>query len=607
VGIAPLAKLFIVKVFNSDGEFTASSLLAAMQVCYEEPDVNVINMSLGGTGYSAAEERFANTIAANGIMVVAASGNDGNGENRMEFPAGYSSVMSVTAVDEATEYATFSSANPEVDVSGPGVKIPSTETDRQGCSSQRIDSCDDNPDNNYSEYSGTSMATPAVSGVLALMYSIFGDTKTNIEIRNALELTAVDKGDVCGWDPLYGHGIIDAMAAATYLETGQLPDSNVQTGCIEAAVIISTDFYGSETRWSVTNEQNEIVYRGGNYPSGRQETYETTMLLKDGCYTFKVYDSEGDGWNGAYGDGSYQLIYNGVTRTQVDDFTGSFFSTEFGCDSFNPVCGNGIVERDEECDGGDSCTSSCTLKDPVCGNGDLERDEECDDSNLVDGDGCSSTCTTENPVCGDGVLQSTNGEQCDDGNDIDNDGCTNACQLPRCGDGIVQSGEECDDGNSNNGDLCRNDCTIFASPVCGDGNLDTGEECDDGNTQAGDGCSASCRIEGDNGDCADSELLIELELHTDLWSPWENSLYFYDTASPSDYIWVASVGTIRRNRSYYLERCVPFIACYEFRFQDTAADGLFNGGLDLKVNGLKKLSISRYEFGSLWTTNIGNC
>lgn len=92
--------------------------------------------------------------------------------------------------------------------------------------------------------------------------------------------------------------------------------------------------------------------------------------------------------------------------------------------------------------------------EPVCGNGWLERDEECDDGNLTNGDGCSETCTLE---CGDGVLG--DGEDCDDGNRDNGDGCDENCQF-ECGDGVLNPGEECDDGNRDNGDGCDENCVI---------------------------------------------------------------------------------------------------------------------------------------------------
>lgn len=86
-----------------------------------------------------------------------------------------------------------------------------------------------------------------------------------------------------------------------------------------------------------------------------------------------------------------------------------------------PMCGNGVAEPGEQCDGPDLagatcldfgyvnpdgvfCTDGCQLDygfcEPECGNGTLEPDESCDDGNLVDGDGCSSTCLPEGGTCG---------------------------------------------------------------------------------------------------------------------------------------------------------------------------------------------------------------
>ncbi|MFC1647552.1 DUF4215 domain-containing protein [Patescibacteria group bacterium] len=118
------------------------------------------------------------------------------------------------------------------------------------------------------------------------------------------------------------------------------------------------------------------------------------------------------------------------------------------------VCGDGVTEGTEECDGGTDCEADCTLivTAPECGNGIEEDGEDCDDGNIVDGDGCSATCVTEQPVtpeCGNGIEE--DGEDCDDGNTVDGDGCSSTCQTEAaesdadvCGDGVINAGEECD-------------------------------------------------------------------------------------------------------------------------------------------------------------------
>ncbi|MEZ4385824.1 MAG: choice-of-anchor L domain-containing protein [Nannocystaceae bacterium] len=139
------------------------------------------------------------------------------------------------------------------------------------------------------------------------------------------------------------------------------------------------------------------------------------------------------------------------------------------------VCGDGVLDLDEECDDGEqngsdesTCGDDCTLKAAVCGNGVSEIGEECDDGNTDDGDGCAADCTTEAMnVCGDGGLG--DGEACDDGNDVPNDGCENDCTISppgECGNGEQEWDELCDDGNLENNDGCEDDCTPTPDPAC---------------------------------------------------------------------------------------------------------------------------------------------
>ncbi|MFT5992972.1 MAG: cysteine-rich repeat protein [Bradymonadia bacterium] len=118
----------------------------------------------------------------------------------------------------------------------------------------------------------------------------------------------------------------------------------------------------------------------------------------------------------------------------------------------------------EECDDGprnanapSACRPDCRL--PRCGDGIVDRGEQCDDGNVIEDDGCSHLCRV--PGCGDGVLQE--GEACDDGNLVDDDECTNACLRPVCGDGVRAGDEVCDGAPAN---VCTDECTLQR---CGDG------------------------------------------------------------------------------------------------------------------------------------------
>lgn len=117
-------KLHIVKVFGAEAWAYSSTLATAANKC-RDAGANVISMSLGGPTSNRTEQTtFERLYSTNGILSIAAAGNDGN--NRTSYPAGYSSVVSVAAVDEAKAWATFSQYNKDVEIAGPGVNVLST-------------------------------------------------------------------------------------------------------------------------------------------------------------------------------------------------------------------------------------------------------------------------------------------------------------------------------------------------------------------------------------------------------------------------------------------------------------------------------------------------
>lgn len=104
---------------------------------------------------------------------------------------------------------------------------------------------------------------------------------------------------------------------------------------------------------------------------------------------------------------------------------------------------------------------------PICSNGVVERGEDCDDGNTRDdGNGCSADCLRVGR-CGDGTTQSLF-ETCDDGNATDDgNGCSANCQRQgSCGDGVLQSlFERCDDGNMVGGDFCSGGCVAIPTTI----------------------------------------------------------------------------------------------------------------------------------------------
>lgn len=190
------AGVHIVKIFNNSGNWTyASDLIDSIQSC-QSAGAKVVNMSLGGGSSSQTENSAMNSFYNSGMLLVAAAGNGGN--TSLSYPASYDAVVSVAAVNSSGSLASFSQRNAQVEIAGPGVSVSSTWNN-----------------GGYNSISGTSMASPHVAGVAALVWSNHPQC-TAAQIRSALNATAEDRGSA-GRDTSYGWGIVKAKAAHDYL------------------------------------------------------------------------------------------------------------------------------------------------------------------------------------------------------------------------------------------------------------------------------------------------------------------------------------------------------------------------------------------------------
>jgi subtilisin family serine protease len=198
IGTAPEVDLYAVKVLGANGSGAWSGVAAGIDWAVQN-GMNVINMSLGGTSSSQAVADAVAAAQAAGILVVSAAGNLGCC-NTVLYPAKYPGSMAVAAVDQSDVWASFSSTGPEMDVAAPGVSIRS---------SVPTGSCPLCDPSGYRSLSGTSMATPHVSGVGALLRS---RGWTSADAWSLINSTAKDLGGA-GFDEFYGHGRVDALAA----------------------------------------------------------------------------------------------------------------------------------------------------------------------------------------------------------------------------------------------------------------------------------------------------------------------------------------------------------------------------------------------------------
>ncbi len=161
---------------------------------------DIINMSLGGGGYTQLMADACAYAQNEGSLLVAAAGNDYGGS--VSYPAAYETVMAVSSLDEGETLSAFSNVGPETELAAPGGDVLSTVN------------WDD-----YDSFSGTSMASPVVAGVAGLTLSAW-PSLSNDELRSHLHETAVDIGLSAEEQ---GHGRVDAGNAVT-TEPGTEPD-----------------------------------------------------------------------------------------------------------------------------------------------------------------------------------------------------------------------------------------------------------------------------------------------------------------------------------------------------------------------------------------------
>ena len=192
VGVAFLAKVMPLRVFD-DGARGSSSAIAAAIVYAADEGADVINLSLAGSGGQALFDAI-EYAHQHGVVIVAAAGND-NVDVVTNFPAGHPRVLSVAAVDISDVRASFSNWGSKLDLAAPGVDVLSLDRAADG----------------YFLASGTSMASPHVAGVAALVIGV-RPTLTVEQVRQTLRASAIDLG-AAGKDPLYGYGRVSASNA----------------------------------------------------------------------------------------------------------------------------------------------------------------------------------------------------------------------------------------------------------------------------------------------------------------------------------------------------------------------------------------------------------
>jgi subtilisin family serine protease len=194
-GVAPAAKIMPVRVLDADGSGYDSDVASGVTYAADQ-GARTINLSLGGAGSSQTMSLAISHAAAAGAVVVAAAGNDraNNDGANPEYPCAYpqTNLVCVAAIASDGSLASFSNYGAtSVDVAAPGVSVLSTVPTFAASSG-------------YATFSGTSMATPHVSGVVALVHAALPNA-TPAEVAQAIRTGAIGQSNLSGKTVSGGH------------------------------------------------------------------------------------------------------------------------------------------------------------------------------------------------------------------------------------------------------------------------------------------------------------------------------------------------------------------------------------------------------------------
>lgn len=242
LGVAPETTLHAVKVLDAGGAGTPSTIADGL-VWAAQQGYDIANMSLGSASPSVTLQLAIEFAHEQGTLLVGAAGNDGI--SQVNFPAAYEEVIAVSATTPDDELAWFSNFGPEIELAAPGVDVLSTL-----------------PGDNYAEFSGTSMATPHVSGTGALLMALGYSAE---EARGFMNETAEDLGLP---SEEQGSGLVNAGAVADEPEPEPSEPVRELPRLINEAV-------------QLIQQAVQIILSGGSLDEARRLLRDAAQLLQE--------------------------------------------------------------------------------------------------------------------------------------------------------------------------------------------------------------------------------------------------------------------------------------------------------------------------------------
>ncbi len=193
VGVAPMADLYIAKAFDKSGKTSYPSIERSVMWLIDR-GVDVINMSFSSAAASPRYRELIRHVKHRGVTMICAAGNEGaDSGNTIGYPASFAETIAVSAVDINKNIAEFNSKGSAAEIAAAGINIFSTYLN-----------------NGYATLSGTSMATPIITGAVAILQAKgqmrYGRKLTPDEIRLLLNIYTEDLSGY-GKDDRYGYGL----------------------------------------------------------------------------------------------------------------------------------------------------------------------------------------------------------------------------------------------------------------------------------------------------------------------------------------------------------------------------------------------------------------
>ncbi|WP_394700694.1 S8 family serine peptidase [uncultured Trichococcus sp.] len=303
VGVAPNAQIVALRVLDNNGEGTASTIIEALQwiqnynAAHPDSPIRITNNSYGTGSNSSQLEAAFDVLASSGVLHIGSAGNEGSAAgngNNVGYPARYGSVVAVAALDKNNLRASFSSTGSDVEIAAPGVAVLSTWKDGVNLLGPQPFSFAGYAGEYFIEANGTSMASPHVAGVAALLMAA-DPSYTAEAVRNKMNETALDLGDA-GKDKLYGYGLVDASSALGMGPIKNNPpvayDQTVDTtqNTSVAITLIATDPDGDPLTYTIASDPANGMVSG----SGPDITYTPNVDFTGvDTFTYEAKDSTG--------------------------------------------------------------------------------------------------------------------------------------------------------------------------------------------------------------------------------------------------------------------------------------------------------------------------